>query len=274
MHEPWPILRVRAGQPPTHEVDQLTSEEPLEIRVDGRAIAVTMRTPGPVAGDPDQHDRELAAGFLLAEGVITRRDDIHRIEPCFRASQGNVINVQLSPGVAFDVESLQRNVFVSSSCGVCGKASIDSVHARFPPLDANDSHVTSAGVLFTLPEKLRAVQATFEQTGGLHAAGLFDFAGNLIAHREDVGRHNAVDKLLGRALLENELPLADRILLVSGRASFEIMQKSLAGRVPVVAAVSAPSHLAASFAADSGQTLVGFLRDGRMNLYTHAGRVR
>jgi FdhD protein len=246
--------------------DLVAREEPLEIRVRGRSVAVTMRTPG--------HDDELAAGFLLTEGLVRGREDIIEIAPCTQgaaALTGNVLNVFLAPGVEVDFARLTRHVFASSSCGLCGKATVDEVHRHFPPLTGGGT--VSAAMLLTLPARLRAAQAVFEQTGGLHAAAVFDGDGRLIVAREDVGRHNAVDKVLGHGLLNGLLPFARHVLLVSGRASFEILQKALAARVPVVAAVSAPSSLAVEFARESGQTLVGFLRDGTMNLYAGADRL-
>jgi FdhD protein len=195
-----------------------------------------------------------------------------RIEPCVHASAGNVINVVLADSATVDFEKLTRHVFASSSCGLCGKATIDAVHARFEPVD---SKVTvDAATLLTLPDKLRQAQSTFARTGGLHGAGLFTATGELLVAREDVGRHNAVDKVLGYGFLNGLLPFDQHVLLVSGRASFEIMQKALAARVPIVAAVSAPSSLAVEFAEDSGMTLIGFLREGRMNVYSEPRRVR
>jgi FdhD protein len=223
-----------------------------------------MRTPG--------HDEELAAGFLLTEGMIHDRRDVVRIDPCAHASAGNVVNVVLADSTNVDFDKLTRHVFASSSCGLCGKATIDAVHARFEPVRSNVT--VEAKALLTLPEKLRAAQSTFARTGGLHGAGLFTASGELLVAREDVGRHNAVDKVLGYGFLNKLLPFDQHVLLVSGRASFEIMQKALAGRVPVVAAVSAPSSLAVEFAEDSGMTLIGFLREGRMNVYSEPKRVR
>ena len=243
--------------------DELSIEEPLEIRVGRRAICVTMRTPG--------HDAELAAGFLLGEGVIQGRDDILHVAPCLRNPAGNVVEVTLDPRVPLELGRLTRHVFVSSSCGLCGKASIDAVQMHFPPVAGGP--VVAAELLLELPHRMRAAQETFSRTGGLHGATLFSASGELIVLREDVGRHNAVDKAIGWALLAGLAPLADHVLLVSGRASFEILQKALAAGIPIVAAVSAPSSLAVSLAQDSGQTLVGFLRDGRMNLYAHPGRI-
>jgi len=264
------IWKLEAGRELTQTRDELAAEEPLEIRVNGQAVSVTMRTPGE-GDDRATHDAELAAGFLLTEGVIERPNDIDRIEPCGRTQADlNVLNVFLAPGCAFDPASLTRHVFASSSCGLCGKATIDAIHQQFPPVYA-EAPVT-ANMLLGLPDTLRAEQATFARTGGLHAAALFDRAGKLLVAREDIGRHNAVDKVIGHVLRAGWTP-DDHVLLVSGRASFEIMQKALAARVPVVAAVSAPSSLAADFAADSGQTLVGFLRVGRMNVYAGVQRL-
>ncbi len=262
-----PVLRWKSGSQPKTDLDHLAAEEPLEIRVRGHSVAVTMRTPG--------HDADLAAGFLLTEGIVQRPEDILEIAPCARTdadSAGNVLNVFLAPRVKLDLERLTRHVFASSSCGICGKASIEAVRQCFPP--ASHGPRVGAHILSGLPDKLRRVQPVFAQTGGLHAAGLFTARGRLIAAREDVGRHNAVDKVLGHALMAGALPLNGHILMVSGRVSFEIMQKALAGGIPVVAAVSAPSTLAVEFAHDSRQTLVGFLRDKGMNIYSHPERIR
>ncbi|MEX0744300.1 MAG: formate dehydrogenase accessory sulfurtransferase FdhD [Phycisphaeraceae bacterium] len=263
MHERHSIWRWREGEPPREQRDALAVEAPLELRLQGRALSVTMRTPG--------HDHELAAGFLLSEGLIRSKDDVYAIDTCARDVEGNVVNIYLEPHVEIDFASLTRHVFASSSCGLCGKATIDAVHRHFEPVAS--SLRLPADLLLTLPDKLRAAQATFDQTGGLHAAAVFDERGELVVVREDVGRHNAVDKVIGHALLNGLLPLDRHVLLVSGRASFEIMQKALAGRLSLVAAVSAPSTLASEFAHDSGQTLVGFLRPGRLNVYTHAHRL-
>ena len=246
------------------EEDELAEEEPLEIRVRGRAVSVTMRTPG--------HDDELALGFLLTEGIIHSPRDVLRVEPCERNEDGNLLNVVLAPEVSVDFERLTRHVFASSSCGLCGKATIDAVRSQFPLVTASDLAIDPE-IMARLPDTMRAAQATFDRTGGLHAAALFDAAGNLIVVREDVGRHNAVDKVIGHCLRTNLFPPDRHVLLVSGRSSFEIMQKALAARVPVVAAVSAPSSLAASFARESGQTLIGFLRGRRMNVYANPQRV-
>jgi FdhD protein len=245
-------------------MDCVAVEEPLEICVAGRSVAVTMRTPG--------HDRELAAGFLLTEGIIRERRDVVEIIHCrAAAAPDNTLNVFLSPSVKLDFAQLTRHVFATSSCGLCGKASIASVHQHFPPVKSKLT--VAANIITNLPMLMRRSQATFAQTGGLHAAALFDAEGELIVLREDVGRHNAVDKVLGFGLLENKLPFEAHIMLVSGRASFEILQKALAARIPVVCAVSAPSSLAVDFARESAQTLVGFLRGKTMNIYTGAERI-
>jgi FdhD protein len=243
----------------------LVAEEPLEIRVDGRAVSVTMRT-------PDQ-DVELAAGFLLSEGVVKQRRDIRTIKACARNQQGNTVSVQLDPAVRFEFEKLTRHVFAASSCGMCGKATIAAIRAQLDPISDLETPRIAATLLASLPATMRITQKTFDRTGGLHAAALFDENGNLVVVREDVGRHNAVDKVLGHALLNDLLPLSRHILVVSGRSSFEIVQKALAGRIPIVAAVSAPSSLAVDFAKENGQTLIGFLRDNRMNVYCGHARL-
>ena len=260
------IQRWKEGGLQPTESDAVATEEPLEIRVRGRSIAITMRTPG--------HDEELAAGFLVTENIIHHRHDVSEIAHCREgeaAQLGNTMNVFLTPEVDVDFSQLTRHFFASSSCGLCGKASIESVHQQFPPVE-NQLEV-SAKMLASLPDKLRVAQPTFDQTGGLHAAGLFSMDGFLTVSREDIGRHNAVDKVIGYAFLD-QVDLSQSILLVSGRASFEIMQKALAARVPIVAAVSAPSSLAVEFAQDSRQTLAGFVRGKTMNVYAGAQRVR
>jgi FdhD protein len=214
----------------------------------------------------------LAGGFLLTEGVLRRRQDIVRIAPCSFDRGGNVLNVEVAASAGVDFQRLTRHVFASSSCGVCGKASIDAIHQRLPPIESDIE--IDAPVLLSLPGRLRGAQQAFERTGGLHAAGIFTCDGEPVVIREDVGRHNAVDKVLGFGLLHDLLPFDRHVLLVSGRASFEIMQKALAGGTPIVAAVSAPSSLAVDFALESGQTLVGFIRGSRMNVYSEPRRVR
>jgi FdhD protein len=247
--------------------DAVAVEEPLEIRVEGRSIAVVMRTPG--------HDRELAAGFLLSEGVIASADDLFEISTCPSAEPGHsAVEVLLRrPGEA-NLEALTRHVFTSSSCGVCGKASIAAAMHTHPPLDPPGTPVLDAALLFSLPERQRAAQPAFAETGGIHASSLFDFHGRLLMTREDAGRHNALDKLAGAALLENRLPLAECILLLSGRTSFELIQKALAARIPIVAGVGAPSSLAVQLAADANITLCGFLRPDRCNVYTRPQRLQ
>lgn len=264
------IAKVRVRKVSTagglREVEDVTArEEPLEIRVEGRSVAVVMRTPG--------HDEELAAGFLVTEGVVQRARDILEISQCPSVGNihGNVVDVLLG-GAVVNWDSLTRHVFSASSCGLCGKTSIDSVFQRFPAMNA-DWQVSPA-LIASLPDKLRAAQEAFSQTGGLHASGLFDLAGNLVVLREDVGRHNALDKIIGHALQHDLLPLNQHVLLVSGRVSFEIIQKALAAGIALVAAISAPSSLAVEFAQEAGQTLVGFLRGETMNVYTHPQRVK
>lgn len=257
------IWRYEAGGSLQPVSDELAEEEPLEIRLKNRAVSVTMRTPG--------HDEELAAGFLLTEGIVKGAGDILRLEPCAHDRGGNILNVILADQTAIDFERLTRHVFASSSCGLCGKATIEAVHQRLDPID--DDLRVRPQVLLALPDRLRQAQQTFDRTGGLHAAGIFTIEGEAVVVREDVGRHNAVDKVLGYGLLRGMLPFDRHVLMVSGRSSFEIMQKALAGRVPIVAAVSAPSSLAVEFAKESGQTLVGFLRGSRMNIYSERQRI-
>jgi FdhD protein len=256
------ILRFTSASSPSSELDQLAVEEPLEIRIDTRPINVTMRTPA--------HDHELALGFLLSEGLVRAAVDILKVAPNPDAS--NVIDVFLAPGVSVDYARLTRHVLASSSCGLCGKAAMDALYQQFPAVESQVK--VSSATLLSLPVAIQKAQDTFNRTGGLHAAAVFDLSGNLIVLREDIGRHNAVDKILGYGLAQNLLPFDSHILVVSGRASFEIMQKALAGRIPIVAAVSAPSSLAVDFALASSQTLVGFLRDGRMNVYAGAERIQ
>jgi FdhD protein len=240
--------------------DYLAAEEPLEIRVQGRPLTVTMRTPG--------HDRELAAGFLWTEGIIDKPEQIATLreqDPGAGAS-GNVVHVELKQRLVQPAD-LQRNFFAASSCGICGKASIEAVRVR--GLRApNGAFRIESEVLCELPARLRAQQATFERTGGLHAAALFDGAGAVLEVREDIGRHNAVDKIVGWALLAGRLPLADHVLMVSGRGGFEIVQKAIAAGIPVVASVSAPSSLAVKLAREMNLTLVGFLRGRRFVVYS------
>ena len=245
--------------------DYLVGEEPLEIRIGSSPISITMRTPG--------HDLELASGFLLTEGVITGAEQIAALRQVTTGNhKHNVVRVDLVRGVPIKQATLQRNFLTSSSCGLCGKASIEAVRVRGIVRPNPDLRV-SPEVLCVLPEALRSSQALFGRTGGLHAAGLFDTTGKLIALREDVGRHNAVDKLIGWALLEKHLPLGESIFLVSGRGSFEIVQKALVAGLPVVACVSAPSSLAVRLAWEFNMTLVGFLRGKRFVVYTGEDRI-
>ncbi len=269
MIEQHPVRKLSQGKT-EHVEDALVAEQPLEIRVRGKAVAVTMRTP---AAEPDTqtHDAELAAGFLLSESVIQQADDIARIEPCTHEHSGNVVNVFLKAEVNVDFDKLSRHVFGSSSCGVCGKASIEHLHHQFPPV--HTVATIQADTLATLPDIMRQHQPCFDQTGGLHAAGLFDTAGKPLVIREDIGRHNAVDKTLGHALLNGRFPLDRCVLVVSGRVSFEIVQKALAGGIPIIAAVSAPSSLAVELAEDAGITLAGFVRSGTMNVYCGTSRI-
>ncbi|MEQ8764690.1 MAG: formate dehydrogenase accessory sulfurtransferase FdhD [Planctomycetota bacterium] len=246
--------------------DELVVEEPLEIRVGGVALAVTMRTPG--------HDRELVAGFLLSEGIVKSTAELAGIGHCWDPETPelrNVVDVTRSDDAALDLEALRRNVYASSSCGLCGTVTLASVEKRCEPIE--DPVEISASTLRSLPDRLRRAQTIFAKTGGLHAAALFDSAGELEVVREDIGRHNAVDKVIGYHLLRDKLPLTGRLLLVSGRASFEILQKAAMARIPVVAAVSAASSLAVSLAEQQGQTLVAFLREGSFNVYTGRQRV-
>lgn len=265
-------VRVVDGGQERWRSDYLATEEPLEVRLAAgdatSTVAVTMRTPG--------NDFELAAGFLYGEGVVTGRDQVAGIRYCTDPDidpeqQYNIVTVDLA-GAAPDLRGLERHFYTSSACGVCGKASLEQVELRGCPVLGPGPRVT-AEVLASLPDALRAGQGLFESTGGLHAAGLFTADGELVELREDVGRHNAVDKLVGWALLEGRLPLTDHLLMVSGRSSFEIMQKAVTAGVAMVAAVSAPSSLAVALAKRFGMTLVGFLRGERFNVYTGQDRV-
>jgi len=246
--------------------DDLTIEEPLEIRIGQKTVATTMRTPG--------HDEELAAGFLVSEGILRRRDQVGGFSrPAEVRDRENIITVHLANGVKVKFASAKRFGTISSSCGICGKQSIAAIRQNFPPIaSAKDIRIDIASLL-SLPPLLRKLQSGFARTGGIHAAGIFDPNGQPRVVREDIGRHNAVDKAIGCAFFEGQLPLHRHILLVSGRASFEIMQKALAAGIPIVASVSAPSTLAMEFARESNQTLVGFLRPPSFNVYSHIERV-
>jgi len=285
------VIRIRDGVVSARP-DTLVAEEPLEIRLNGRPLAITMRTPG--------DDFALAAGFLVSEGVLGHPAEVANIAYCAGATEQadgttrntyNVVDVRLAPGVPVPDITLERNVYTTSSCGLCGKASLDAVRttARWALSDApalggpgapvsgapvsGDPMLLDPAVLSALPDRLRAAQRVFDRTGGLHAAGLFSPDGELLDLREDVGRHNAVDKLVGHALLRGSLPLSGTVLLVSGRASFELAQKAVMAGIPVLAAVSAPSSLAVDLAAETGLTLVGFLRGTSMNVYAGEHRI-
>lgn len=265
------VLRITVGSPGLGQEDHLAAEEPLEIRVGGRSLAITMRTPG--------HDVELAAGFLVSEGVISRGDDFSTARYCAGATADgpntyNVLDVTLAPGVTPPDPSLERNFYTTSSCGICGRASIDAVRTLSKYKVADDPLHIDPALLVTFPERLREGQEVFEKTGGLHAAALFEGStGRMRVVREDVGRHNAVDKVIGWALLQNLLPLTGMVLQVSGRASFELTQKASMAGIPMLAAVSAPSSLAAELATELGMTLVGFLRGNSMVVYSGAERL-
>lgn len=258
---------VRPGREPT-TADWVAREEPLEIRLHDVPLAVVMRTPG--------HDVELVTGFLVTERVVASAGDLVSVRPCPEArtpdAAGNVMQAVLRPGVAVDLESLRRNLYASSSCGVCGKATLENALAAAPPLD--DPACFDAAFFAGLPAALGRAQPAFARTGGLHAAALVAPDGAVVAVREDVGRHNAVDKVVGAAVRSGRLPLTGHVLLVSGRVSFEIVQKALAARVPVVAAVSAPTSLAVELAAAARIALVGFLRGDTFNVYGATERVR
>ena len=246
--------------------DMLAAEEPLEIRVGGEALTVTMRTPG--------NDFELAAGFVITEGLVDSAGQIRTLRYCVdddEEQRFNVLNVDLAPTAPG--AAVARNFLTTSSCGLCGKASIDTVRARAAFDVGHDDLAVSAAVLTSLPDRLRAAQRVFDTTGGLHAAGLFDASGELVCLREDVGRHNAFDKVMGWAALEGRLPLRSHVILASGRASFELTQKALMAGIPMLASVSAPSTLAVQLAEQAGMTLVGFVRGQTMNVYTGEHRV-
>jgi FdhD protein len=262
--QPVQVARYSDGKSLPDEPDEIAVEEPLEIRVEGQSIAVVMRTPG--------HDRELAAGFALTEGIVRDGSDIFEITSCLTTAEqpGNVIEISLKDPAKFDVAKLSRHLFSSSSCGVCAKATIEAAMQQFPAIKFAPGF--DLKILLQLPKKLAAAQETFQRTGGLHACALFDLAGELFLVREDVGRHNALDKLIGHQLLAKRLPLGNCILLLSGRVSFEMTQKALAAGIAIIAAISAPTSLAVEFARANNQTLIGFLRGERMNIYS--GKLR
>jgi FdhD protein len=262
------VTRITIGGDPLLRMDSLTAEEPLEIRVGGKPLAVTMRTPG--------DELDLALGFLLTEGIVTEAGDVRTAILC-ASDEGentfNVVDVTLAPHVPPPDLGVERNFYTTSSCGVCGKASIDAirVRSRFPI--ANDPSTVEAAVLAMMPDRLREAQRSFARTGGLHAAALFTTQGDLLVAREDVGRHNAVDKLVGWGTREGRLPLNELVLMLSGRASFELVQKAWMAGIAIVAAVSAPSTLAVDLAEEAGMTLIGFLRPPTMNVYAHPKRI-
>jgi FdhD protein len=264
-----PVLRIRDGAV-DRRPDNLAAEEPMEIRVDGRSLTVTMRTPG--------DDFDLAIGFLVGEGVVRTSDDVRAARYCAGTAEDgtntyNVVDLTLDPSVPPPDVGVERNFYTTSSCGLCGKASLDAVRTAATWSVAEDSVRLDPAVLAALPDRLRAAQRVFEKTGGLHAAGLFSADGELIAAREDVGRHNAVDKVVGHATRNGLLPLRGTVLMVSGRASFELVQKAVLAGIPALAAVSAPSSLAVDLAEEHGLTLIGFLRGSSMNVYAGAERL-
>lgn len=270
-------VRKVKGTDESFEPDLLAVEEPLEIRVgygtelqrQEKSLSVTMRTPG--------HDQELVTGFLLSEGIIRSVKEILSIRHCQhvkKEEEGNVVRVELSYGSVIDPEKLQRHFYTSSSCGVCGKSSIEAVQVSTSEQLPAGKPIFNRKLIHQLPNKLREAQAVFEHTGGLHAAGLFDHKGKLLLMREDVGRHNAIDKLVGAAADQELLPLHAFLIQVSGRASFELVQKALVAGTPLLSAVGAPSSLAVQLASTTGMTLIGFARDNRYNIYTGAERIR
>ena len=274
---PISIQKVVATDMGASQPDLLAVEEPLEIRLgygdatdrQQRSISVTMRTPG--------HDFELALGFLFTEGIIQTRQQVHSIRYCTdlgrQEATDNIVRVELTPDVAVDLRNSERNFYTTSSCGVCGKASIEAVRNTGCPVLPASQPFIDAEIVHELPRKLRDAQAVFAHTGGLHAAALFDQNGTLLLLREDVGRHNALDKVIGAALQQGLLPLHDSLLFLSGRISFELVQKALMAGIPLVAAVGAPSSLAVQIADEVGMTLLGFVRNQSFNIYTHASRV-
>ena len=276
---PGQIIRRKQDGALEYLHDELTIEEPLEIRIGDKTVATTMRTPG--------HDEELAAGFLISEAIVRNCRDIVNISgrnypdlnPLARGEadapapvRDNIVVVHLAKDLKANLNAMQRFGTISSSCGICGKESIDAIRQKFPPVQSTSFRM-QIETLLSLPQKLQDRQGDFARTGGIHAAGIFDAKGDASIVREDIGRHNAVDKVIGRAFLDCALPLHRHVLLVSGRASFEIMQKALAAGIPIVASISAPSTLALQFARENNQTLIGFLRPPSFNIYAHVERV-
>lgn len=268
------ILKVSGNNFSFPALDALAVEEPLEIRLgltenekfSHRAISITMRTPG--------NDFELAAGFLFTEGILQSPAQISTFKHCGKfPNNQNTVRLDLAPDIEIDFKKLERNFYTTSSCGVCGKSSLEALSTGAKKPLQKELPVVSAQIIHQLPDKLRELQKIFEKTGGLHAAALFDTSGNLISLREDVGRHNAVDKLIGERFLAGEIPIADKILFLSGRASFELLQKAVMAQIPIVCAVGAPSSLAVEAAKEFGVTLLGFVRDNRFNIYTGTERI-
>ncbi len=260
------IHRMAAGAVPEVRRDEVAVEEPLEIRIEGSPVAIAMRTPG--------QDEELAAGWLLSEGIVKHRDEIAQIvpRPGDEHQRAAMVDVLLRDPSSFDAARHRRSLLTNASCGLCGAATVGQVLRDFSPVKS--SFRIDANLLLEMPAQLAQGQSAFRRTGGVHACGLFDKSGKLLELREDVGRHNALDKLLGRALLDDRLPLSEHIVLLSGRVSLEMMQKSLAAGVPVVAAIGAPSSLAIDLAAKGGQALAAFIRDASMNIYAGVEKLR
>jgi len=265
------IQRFSADKPLENATDSLAVEEPLEIRLgfgkEHRAVSITMRTP--------EYDAELAAGFLFTEGILVSKNQIKSVKHCGKfPNNRNTIRVDLTNDTEIDFKRLERNFYTTSSCGVCGKSSLEALQiAGAKEILQTDFHKVSSEIINTLPETLRKNQTVFDETGGLHAAALFDFAGKLIDLKEDVGRHNAVDKLIGKQFLDDNLPLAEKILFLSGRASFELVQKAVMAQIPVICAVGAPSSLAVEAAREFNLTLLGFVRENRFNIYSGNERI-
>lgn len=264
------IQRFSSDKPFENVADMLAVEEPLEIRLgfakEHRAISITMRTPS--------NDEELAAGFLFTEGILQSKNQITSIKYCGKfPNNQNTIRIDLVENAEIDFKKLERNFYTTSSCGVCGKSSLDALATGAKKISNRDFPQISAEIIHQLPESLREKQTVFDETGGLHAAALFDVWGNLIDLKEDVGRHNALDKLIGKQFLDNNLPLDDKILFLSGRASFELIQKAVMAQIPIVCAVGAPSSLAVEAAKEFNVTLLGFVRDRRFNVYCGGARI-
>ncbi len=256
-------VRRHTGSTAAADIDHVVVEEPLEVRIGKTSVVVTMRTPG--------HDSELAAGFLVSEQVVRSAAEIEDIAPCPDATHGNIVTVTLAKSADVDLDSLKRNFYATSSCGLCGKASIEQLRKTIPRIPVTAT--VRPDVISALPQRMRTAQPVFDLTGGLHAAALFDFDGKPLCIREDISRHNAVDKLIGWAAFDDRIPLSNAILLVSGRAGFEIIQKAAVAGVPIVVAVSAPSSLAIDLAIETNLTLIAFARENRFVVYSAPERV-